>query len=109
MGLPATTEIGARACESGSASERSASEPAVAKAMRTAETAYITLRIKPPSHKGLSAYPLSLPYTDYQGSAASGRQIVLPDTRPWAQLERCVASRLVSANFGTARAGEVIE
>jgi hypothetical protein len=56
MGLPAIAKTVTRGSERGSASKRSASEPIVPRVMRVAEVVYITLRIKPPSRKSLSAY-----------------------------------------------------
>jgi hypothetical protein len=85
MGLPAIAEIITRGSGWGSASERSASE-VVPRVMRAPVVAYITLRIQTSVTQELVGLPTVAAVYRSSTRPASGRQIVIPETRPDTQL-----------------------
>jgi hypothetical protein len=96
MGLPAIAEIITRGSGWGSASERSASE-VVPRVMRATEVAYITLRIQTSVTQELVGLPAVAAVYWSSTRPASGRQIVIPETRPYTQLGRCYQIRCYCA------------
>jgi hypothetical protein len=80
--------------------------------MRATEVAYITLRIQTSFTQELVGLPAVAAVYWSSTGPASGRQIVIPETRPYTQLGRCYQIRCYCAgglrNGGTAAAPETL-